>query len=294
MLNSLSQAVAAQGSQRENMEFERSRPTVVAAMSPFIYADLGTVSASAASSGESLKPPWPSPMFSASVRMGLRDRAGSPGPILSEFYSKLWAPHKMTGIELPDIADIQACNELLASSPSGLPSGPSSHMPMVAKNADWLTASLLLCYERLWEPQPGASSSSSSPQRRTSPDLLRPDLREAGSSLNKAMKLFAHAQQRERREHMRAQLRPTPKVPLPPDVPPEAMSLEERLEEALGQPATSEGNRAPDFKTGLLDADPSTVQLANAKDIEAGSPEQETSDRPAQPGDGVQPEPPSA
>lgn len=282
LLTSLSLAVAARGPVRPGARHPLNSQ-------PFVYADLGTASAS---SGQPLKPPWPSPVFSASVRMALRDTSGVPGPFLSSFYTKLWAPHRSTGIDFPCLADLEACKALLASEPAG----PANQVPVVAKNADWLAASVLLCYEQLLQPQQVAASnasSSSTPQRTISDrrafvDLTRPDLREAGSTLNKAMKLFAHAQQRERREQMRQQLRPTPKVPQPPDLP-DGLSLEERLEQALSQPTQPEAD--PNFRAGLLDADPSTGPLANAKDIDEGSAKFETSDRPAGRDAPAQPQP---
>lgn len=260
----------------------------VAERPPFFYADIGTPPWSAAASGQQLKPPWPSPMYSACVRMTLRDRSGSPGPLLSEFYSKLWAPHQCTGIDLPGVADLAACNELVAGSPSAPMQTPA------ARNADWVAANVLLHYARLRQSQSetDTSSSSSSPARQASIDLLHPQLRESGVALNKAMKLFAHTQVRERRELMRQQFRPS-KVPLPPDVAPElseAMSLEERLEEAQNMPKPPTAD--PNFRRGLLDADPNTGQFANAKDNDEGTT-QATIGRPE--GDAARPgAPPSS
>jgi len=187
--------------------------------SPWWYADLGQLAGAgtAASSGEPMRPPWPPAMFSASVRMLLRERAGAPGSNLAEFYASIWAPHLRTGMAVPRIGDFQACST--AQNAVESPAPPE-------RNTDWLAANILLHYERLARAPvemlgsvgDGAGSNASSSSSRDL-DLLRPEMLKAATALNRAMKAFAHAEHRERREHMRQRFRPTPKVPVPPDGP---------------------------------------------------------------------------
>jgi hypothetical protein len=225
-------AEAASANASASASASATAPAKTGEESPWWYADLKKHGGSSASSGQPARPPWPAPVFSASVRMLLRDRQGAPGGTLSELYAGIWSPHLSTSSDPPAVANFQACNDILANSPSNV---------LPDRDADWLAANVLLHYNRLARrPLPSAEAAGSAPGKEASrgDDLLRPEYRQAGSVLNKAMKVFAHAEHRERREHTRHRFRPTPKVPLPPDVPPEGDMLETKPAPTMGNPIT--------------------------------------------------------
>lgn len=190
-------------------------------------------SPSAGKTGETaIRPPWPAPLFSTTVRHLLRENTGIPGSSLTKFYTTMWAPEQASdqlsssGTSTPSIGDFQASLDMLSNHPTNV---------LPDRNADWIAGSLLLHYERLHKRTPSGEAENGSEQTsRVSHELLGPEMRSAGLGVNKAMKVFAHAEHRERREHMRQRLRPTPKVPMPPDVP-----LDGDMSEAQSKPAVS-------------------------------------------------------
>lgn len=183
------------------------------------YADFSQVASSP--SGQALRPPWPASMFSAASRMCLRENSGVPGSSLSDFYMRLWRIDAQKVGEPLAIADFKACHDIVCAQPSAIPD----------RNSDWMAANIILHYNRLpRRPLNEASHDASC-------DLLRPEARQASLAVNKAMKVFAHSEHRERREQMRQRFRATPKAPLPPEVPPEGELAESRPGPTMGKPA---------------------------------------------------------
>jgi len=168
-----------------------------------------------AQDGQPVRAPWPASLFSTAARHLLRDSTGMPGTSLTKFYMSLWAPEQASemsssGTAVPSIGDFQSSLDMLSNHPTNV---------LPDRNADWIAGSLLLHYERLHSKASAGEAEKGSEQvSSVSHQLLGPEMRSAGLGVNKAMKVFAHAEHRERREHMRQRLRPTPKVPMPPDV----------------------------------------------------------------------------
>lgn len=191
-------------------------PEAVSTPSPINVPWWRTEWSNSAQDGQPVRAPWSAPLFSTAARHLLRDSTGMPGTNLSKFYTSLWAPEQAgdmssSGTAAPAIGDFQSSLDLLANHPTNV---------LPDRNADWIAGSLLLHYERLHSKASAAEAEKGSEQvASVSQQLLGPEMKSAGLGVNKAMKVFAHAEHRERREHMRQRLRPTPKVPMPPDAP---------------------------------------------------------------------------
>lgn len=162
----------------------------------------------------SRSPPWPPLSFSVSSRAVLREAgSGAPGPLLSEFQAGLWPSEaNSTAVRRDTNEVLKLLTEL--------------DKIVADRNVDWTAAGLILHYERLLAGPPAPSGgnamgslsaaggaaegcgASSMPilsgwtvaNEQAWGDPLRPELRTAGMAVNKAMKMFAQAEHRERRE----------------------------------------------------------------------------------------------
>lgn len=145
--------------------------------------------------------------FSASSRAMLREGIGGLGANMAELQAAVWAPGAPRE---GNICDFQMSSELVAN-PDALETLYGTRRP-----SDWSAAGLLLHYERLlW----GASASGAVPAGSTEEawgDPLRLDVRRTGAALNKAVKAFAQAELRERRESQHMGPRPMPRMPAAP------------------------------------------------------------------------------
>lgn len=166
--------------------------------------------------------PWAPPLFSAASRALLRENMGSMSSNLSELYAQMGSQdsshsgaHSAAVSEtssIPNVCDMQAVSRLI-NDPAGMPTD---------KHTDWLTASLLLHYERLMggvSPSGSQAATSDTVGEEFVADPMGPELRKTGLALNKAIKAFAHARHREQREHQnqRQRQKPTRLAQQPPD-----------------------------------------------------------------------------
>jgi pimeloyl-ACP methyl ester carboxylesterase len=196
------------------------------------YADVGRVVGPSASSGQPLRPPWDAHVFSAVARLCLRESAGVvkdgpgfPGGTLSDFYGSLWNSEARQEVQPPIPGDLKVCDELPQATPPNL---------VPDRNTDWVAASVLLHFARLpRKPLPSEQVSSS---EKVGVDFMRPEMRTAAVAVSKVMKAFAHAENRERRDSLR-RFRQTPKVPMPPDIPPDGDMAESKPAPTMGKPA---------------------------------------------------------
>mmetsp|Transcript_74571 Transcript_74571/g.230471 ORF Transcript_74571/g.230471 Transcript_74571/m.230471 type:complete len:1020 (+) Transcript_74571:112-3171(+) len=163
------------------------------------------------------RPPWAPPLFSAAARGLLREGAGPMASNLSELYAQMGSQEPGRSGEqrddsLPNVYDFQAVSRLV-NDPAGMATD---------KHTDWLTASLLLHYERLMcnsSHHGNEAAASDAGNEESWCDPMGPELRKTGLALNKAIKAFAHARLREHREqqNQRQRLKPTRLAQQPPD-----------------------------------------------------------------------------
>eukprot|EP00930_Biecheleria_cincta_P051093 TRINITY_DN3625_c0_g2_i1.p1 TRINITY_DN3625_c0_g2~~TRINITY_DN3625_c0_g2_i1.p1 ORF type:complete len:887 (-),score=135.70 TRINITY_DN3625_c0_g2_i1:116-2776(-) len=157
--------------------------------------------------------PWQPSQFSSSSRQFLLEGIGSRYATFVEIATRMRSPtnaavvaaERQEGQPLPNLADFQSTTEYVAD--------PELHVAASDRYTDWAAAGLLLHYERLLAGAGSAGEAKGSEEATCDP--TRPDLRCTGQALNKAMKAFANADLRERREAQR----PTIRAALPSGVP---------------------------------------------------------------------------
>lgn len=145
--------------------------------------------------------------FSASSRAMLREGVGGIGSNLADLHEQVWGSG--AGRE-PNICDFRTTADMIA-----MPEAKASQ-PEVEHHLDWAAAELLLHYERLlWGAAPSGRLDQDATEEAWG-DPMRPDIRKTGLALSKAVKAFAHAEFRERRECQQQGPRPLPRIPQQP------------------------------------------------------------------------------
>jgi hypothetical protein len=116
---------------------------------------------------------------------------------------------RQEGQPLPNLADFQSTAEYM--------SNPGLHVATADRHADWAAAGFLLHYERLLVGAGPGSDTNGKVKgiEQGSRDPTRPETQCAGIALNEALKAFANADLRERRDAKRLAI----KVALPKEVP---------------------------------------------------------------------------
>jgi len=146
--------------------------------------------------------PW---AFSCSSRLLLREGLGMPSDGLSNYYSKLWGSSGY-------VAAAGSTREADSPDEAPLPEG---------KNRDLAVANALQAYRAAL-----GSSAPVSPHAKAPPeqggDPMRPEVRQLASEVSRTMKIFAQAEHRERREHLRHWLKPSPRIVQPSSVLPDS------------------------------------------------------------------------
>jgi len=145
------------------------------------------------------KPPWHARTFADMGRDFLGDRLGSQSVLLEAALLQLWGVEDVDGMfadgkPMPAFGDCAAALETLSR-------------PAPERSLDWVVANVLLHYDRVLRPPAADAKKGLVPV-----DALRPEAQTAGLAINRAMRAFVHAKQRERRELERRKLRnpPTP------------------------------------------------------------------------------------
>jgi hypothetical protein len=149
--------------------------------------------------------PWQPSQFSSSSRQFLLEGIGCRYATFVEIATRMRSPtnasvvaaERQEGQPLPNLADFQSTAEYVAD--------PGLHVAAADRYTDWAAAGLLLHYERLLAPAGSAGEAKGSEEAACDP--TRPELRCTGQALNKAMKAFANADLRERREAQRPAIR---------------------------------------------------------------------------------------
>eukprot|EP00440_Ansanella_granifera_P029504 gb/GFBE01032045.1/.p1 GENE.gb/GFBE01032045.1/~~gb/GFBE01032045.1/.p1 ORF type:complete len:898 (+),score=127.44 gb/GFBE01032045.1/:1-2694(+) len=176
---------------------------------PNSLANSGSVTGRAAREGQTSALsalPWQAHRFSMAARSHLLLGLGPRCQTFLELSTRLnsFAPASIATAEreegqaLPNLADFQSTAEYVAS---------PSPFATAERYMDWAVAGLLLHYERLLA---GAGPTGEMPAASLGQEVgdpTRPDVRRTGISMSKAMKAFANADLRERREHQRVLLR---------------------------------------------------------------------------------------
>eukprot|EP00931_Biecheleriopsis_adriatica_P031786 TRINITY_DN18599_c0_g1_i1.p1 TRINITY_DN18599_c0_g1~~TRINITY_DN18599_c0_g1_i1.p1 ORF type:complete len:887 (-),score=138.77 TRINITY_DN18599_c0_g1_i1:163-2823(-) len=150
--------------------------------------------------------PWPAHRFSAMARSHLALGIGVRCQTFVELGTRLRCPaaeavlnaERQEGQPLPNLADFASTAEYVANS--------SSKVVIAERYSDWAVAGLMLHYERLLAGAGPTGEMPASPQEEVG-DPTRLEVRQTALTLNKAVKVFAHADLRERREQFRQQQR---------------------------------------------------------------------------------------
>jgi len=166
--------------------------------------------------------------FSNAVRSLLREGGGASSGSMAELQRVAWDSNLTDAQGSP--IDFKQTTKMVVCSPQAALTDA-----MLMKYMDWGVGRFLLHYERLlW----GASEFGSDPRHPNEEawgDPLRPELRATAMALNKAMKAFLQAEQRDRREsqsHANRMMHTTPQQPAMPtgspgDNPPDGVHLGE-------------------------------------------------------------------
>lgn len=198
-------------------------------------------------------PPWERGRFAAAARAALRRGIGScAGAALQELHANLW-PEAEGGGNVDGAALLEIVAGVVRSAGAGADT-----------DADCLTARQLLHYEQL---SGGADVSASAADEDIVGDPLRAEVRMAGVAMSVAMKAYAQAEHRERREHERRRLRPPAAVgTASPGPPPDG-----EADVAMGSAAQAPGDTTRDQ---LLESpqQPSVVAAAAAATEPQGVP----------------------
>jgi len=149
------------------------------------------------------KPPWHPRTFNAMGRDFLLERLSTPGVLLEASLLQLWGccedidgitpATDSEGKAVPEFGDCAAALDTLAR-------------PASDRSMDWVVSNVLLHYERQLRPTINPDKA----EQKIPADALRSDGHVAVLSMNRAMRAFVHAKQRERRELERRKLRPPP------------------------------------------------------------------------------------
>jgi len=161
--------------------------------------------------------PWQPNQFSSSCRQFLLEGVGCRYATFVEIATRIRSPanaaavaaERQEGQPLPNLADFQSTAEYL--------SNPGLHVATADRHADWAAAGLVLHYERLLVGAgPGSDAKEKVKGIEQGPcDPTRPEIQCTGVALNEALKAFANADLRERRDAKRLAI----KVALPKEVP---------------------------------------------------------------------------
>lgn len=160
--------------------------------------------------------PWQPSQFSCSSRQFLLEGIGCRCASFVEIATRIRSPanaatvaaERQEGQALPNLADFQSTLEYM--------SNPGLHVATADRYTAWVAAGLLLHYERLLArtgPSTEAKGNAKGIEQGTC-DPIRPELQCTGLELNAALKAFANADLRERREAKRLAI----KVLLPKEV----------------------------------------------------------------------------
>eukprot|EP00930_Biecheleria_cincta_P051092 TRINITY_DN3625_c0_g1_i1.p1 TRINITY_DN3625_c0_g1~~TRINITY_DN3625_c0_g1_i1.p1 ORF type:complete len:879 (-),score=131.45 TRINITY_DN3625_c0_g1_i1:463-3099(-) len=172
--------------------------------------------------GSSQPLPWQPHQFSSSARQFLLEGVGCRYATFVELATRIRSPAKalavaaerQEGQPLPNLADFQSTVEYM--------SNPGLHVATADRHADWAAAGFLLHYERLLVGAGPVSDAKGIVKaiEQGACDPIRPELQCTGVALNAALKAFANADLRERRDAKRLAI----KVALPKEVPKPAES----------------------------------------------------------------------